>query len=258
MSRLGLAIFTAILACATTVRAEIIPQPSAGDPRIRIARYVPDEVVLLNGTLGYAITVEFEAGERIENVSIGNSLGWQVTPNRKANRLFLKPVAQTAPTDMTVVTNLRAYTLDLRVRPQPRRPDRSIIFALKFDYPEPAMAMPEPVVEKPPAPPEPPKDINHAYSYSGSKIGLPLRVFDDGRATYFSFPETADYPAIFAVDSHGKEAAVNMSQRDGLVVIDQLAQAFVLRRGSDVTRVINNRFQVDTDKGSALAGRKTQ
>ena len=239
--RPGLAALVAALAFAAAGHAEIVPQPSGGDPRIRIARFAPDEVVLVTGVLGYEISVEFEAGERIENVSIGNSLGWQVTPNRKANRLFLKPIGKVAPTDMTVVTNMRVYTLDLRVRPQTRKADPSVIFALRFDYPEPAAAIPVAQVVAP-TPPAPPADINHAYSFKGSSVGLPVRVFDDGRATYFSFPDTVDYPAIFAVDAHDKESVVNLAQRNGLVVVDQVAKAFVLRRGKDVTQVINNGF----------------
>ena len=58
---------------------------------------------------------------------------------------------------------------------------------MRFDYPEPVVAMVEP--PPPPPPPEPPKDVNHAYSFSGSAKGLPTRVFDDGQSTYFVFAD---------------------------------------------------------------------
>jgi type IV secretion system protein VirB9 len=250
MPRFGLALVAAILVLGGVAQATVIPMPSSGDPRIRVVPYAPDEVVLLNATLGYAVTVEFGDGERVETVSIGDSLGWQVTPNRRANLLFVKPIERAAPTDMTVVTNLRTYTLELRARPRSRGDDKGVIYALKFDYPEPAVAAAEP--PPPPKPPEPPKDVNHAYSFQGSQKGLPLRVFDDGQSTYFSFAETTDYPAIFAVDPDNKEASVNVAQRDGFVVIDRLAPAFVLRRGADVTRIINGGYHPDDARRTEL------
>ncbi len=36
--------------------------------------------------------IEFGHGERIENVAVGDSSAWQVTPNKRANLLFLKPL----------------------------------------------------------------------------------------------------------------------------------------------------------------------
>jgi type IV secretion system protein VirB9 len=220
--------------------AAIAPEPGPGDPRIRVVHYDPDQVVELQGTIGYQMTLEFGPGERIENVSIGDGLGWQITPNHKANLLFLKPLDVRSVTDMTVVTNLRRYVFDLSARRAARRFDRSLIFRVRFEYPEPFVAVAEPKVVPPP---EPPRDVNHAYSLQGSTQNVPLRVFDDGHATYFVFPPGAEYPAIFAVDPDGREAVVNSATRDGYVVVDRLAGAFVLRRGADVTRITNDGFR---------------
>ena len=97
----------ALLALAATpALAAVVPLPSAGDPRMRVAKYAPEEVVELVGDLGYQMSIEFGDGELIENVSIGDAQGWQVTPNRKASLLFLKPIDQAAATNMTVVTSL--------------------------------------------------------------------------------------------------------------------------------------------------------
>ena len=215
------------------------PEPGPGDPRIRIAHYDPNEVVELRATLGYQMTIEFGPGERIENVSIGDGLGWQVTPNHKANLLFLKPLDARSATDMTVITNLRRYVFDLSARRSARHPDRSLIYRLRFEYPEPFIAMAE---VKPVPPPPPPRDVNHDYRFAGSSKIVPLRVFDDGRNTYFSFSPTAEYPAIFAVDPDRKEAMVNTATRGGYMVVDRLAAAFVLRQGAEVTRITNDGY----------------
>lgn len=240
--RLAVPLFALGLALAPLAApAAVTPQPGPGDPRIRVVHYDPNEVVELQGAMGYQMTIEFGPGERIENVSIGDGLGWQVTPNHKANLLFLKPLDITSATDMTVVTNLRRYVFDLSARRQPRRGDRSLIFRLRFDYPEPFVAVAEP--RPAPPPPAPPQDINHAYRVEGSARLAPLRVFDDGRSTYFAFSPTADYPAIFALEAGRKEALVNTATRDGLLVVDRLAGAFVLRQGNEVTRIINDGYR---------------
>jgi type IV secretion system protein VirB9 len=220
---------------AATAQAAVVPMPGPGDPRIRWVRYDPDQVVELRATLGYQMTVEFGDDERIENVSIGDSLGWQITPNRKATLLFVKPVAHGARTNMTVITSLRRYVFELSSRRLgPNDHGDSVIYGLRFSYPVPLRLAEAP----PPPPPQPPQDVNHAYSYRGSGRDLPTRVFDDGHATYFSFAETSDYPAILAVD--GKtQTMVNSAMRDGFVVVDQLAPAFILRRGKESTMIIN-------------------
>jgi type IV secretion system protein VirB9 len=240
----------AIAGVSTSAMAAIAPEPGPGDPRVRIVHYEPDQVVELHAAIGYQMTLEFGPGERIENVSIGDGLGWQVTPNHKANLLFLKPLDVHSVTDMTVVTNLRRYVFDLSARRPPPHGDRSLIFRVRFEYPEPFIAVAEP---KPVPPPQPPRDVNHAYRISGAAESAPLRVFDDGRSTYFTFPLTADYPAIFAVEADRKEAVVNSATRDGYVVVDRLAGGFVLRHGAQVTQVVNDGY---VEPGAAAVAAK--
>jgi type IV secretion system protein VirB9 len=203
--------------------------------------YDPLQVVALKGVLGSQTMVAFEPGERIENVAIGDSLGWQVIPSRRSDLLFLKPMNHAAVTNMTVVTNMRRYAFELTVRRTPARPnDPDVIYSLRFDYPPPVV----PIVRapEPTPPPRPPEDVNHAYSYQGAVQNLPARVFDDGRRTYFRFAEETSLPAIFAVEADNSEAVVNYRSQDGYLVVDRLARAFVLRRGKEETKVFNDGF----------------
>jgi type IV secretion system protein VirB9 len=233
----------AVVLFAAPARA-VVPHPGDGDPRIHVVAYDASQVVELRAVLGYQLSVEFDPQERIENVAIGDSLGWQVTPNRKANLLFLKPMANRPDTNMSVVTNLRRYNFQLSVRGKTSA--KTIPYTVRFLYAPPVMA----VVEAPPPPP-PPVDRNHAYSYKGSTNALPSRLFDDGEATYFQFREHEDLPAIFAVEAGGEEAVVNFHLRDGLIVVDRLAPAFVLRRGAEVTRVYNDGFRTQEASASS-------
>lgn len=241
MRKPGLIIGVLVALWAAPALAAVAPLPSVGDPRMRVAKYVPEEVVELVGDLGYQMTIQFGDGERIENVSIGDAQGWQVTPNRRADLLFLKPIDKAAPTNMSVVTNQRRYAFELRVRPAvPKGAERSIIYGLRFDYPPPPPAPPS--ADKAPVK-TPPQVANASYSYEGSSKALPMRVFDDGKATYFQFAEADDYPAIYALESDKTEAVVNYTVRDGYVVVDQVARGFVLRRGSETTRLYNDGYR---------------
>jgi len=223
---------------AAAPAAAVLPRPGPGDARIHVIDYDPEQVVELRGTLGYQLSVEFDSAERIESVAIGDALAWQVTPNRRANLLFLKPMDASPETNMTVVTNLRTYYFQLSA--QPHSAKRTPLVTVRFIYPAPAFAVVVP--PSPPPPPAPPEERNVAYSYTGSIFSLPARVFDDGEQTYFDFKTREDRPAIYAVDPDGQEAVINSRERDGLVVVDRIAKSFVLRRGSEVTTVFNDAF----------------
>lgn len=223
---------------AATPGLAVTPRPGPGDSRIHVVDYDPQQVVELRATLGYQLSVEFDPAERIESAAIGDSLSWQVTPNRRANLLFLKPMSDSPDTNLTVVTNLRTYFFQLSARP--RSGNRPVPMIVRFVYPPPVYA--EVVPPPAPPPPAPPEERNVSYSYTGSVLTLPVRVFDDGEQTYFVFKAKEDRPAIYAVDPDGQEAVINAREREGLVVIDRIAKSFVLRRGSEVTKIYNDGF----------------
>ena len=62
-------------------------------------------------------TIRFAEDESIENVAIGDSNAWQVTPNKRANLLFVKPLLTRVSTNMTVVIDKRTYLFDLVASP---------------------------------------------------------------------------------------------------------------------------------------------
>lgn len=215
------------------------PRPGLVDARIRTVHYNADQVVSLNGYLGYQMMIEFGPEERIENVSIGDGLGWQVTPNKKATLLFLKPLSRNAITNMTVVTDHRRYAFELRVRNGSAARPSEMAYVVRFLYP------PEPLPPRmaPPLPPPPPVMRNLAYTYTGSRVSLPSLVFDDGRFTYFQWPENTATPALFFVAADGSESIVNYNSRDGYQIVELVGQRFVLRNGKDVTYVINEAWR---------------
>jgi type IV secretion system protein VirB9 len=226
------------VALAGPALATETPRPGAIDPRIRTVAYDPDQVVRLTGYFGIQTMLEFAPDERIENVSIGDAMGWQVTPNKKANLLFLKPLDRTAATNMTVVTDRRRYVFELVVA-EPKASAKDLAYVVRLLVPAPA---PVTVIKSTPAPPAAPVVRNSAYAVKGDAVIQPTRIFDDGVATYFGWPAQADLPAVFVVGADGVEGLANAAVRDGYLVVDQLAPRFVLRSGKSRLTVTNAAF----------------
>jgi type IV secretion system protein VirB9 len=238
-----LALASAPIAQAQTqAQAQAVAPPSAApaDPRVRTLPYDPDAVVELDLSFGFQTMIRFSDDEHIENVSIGDGQAWQVTPNKAATLLFVKPVDIATRTNMTVVTDRRSYLFELSAHSALRdgaEPPYVIRFAYPAPPPKPAAAAADQEAE------HPPERRNSAYSYTGSRTNLPSVVFDDGKFTYFKWPETAATPALFMVAPTGAESLVNYSMRDGYLVVQQLAPRFILRDGKQVTTVINDAWR---------------
>jgi type IV secretion system protein VirB9 len=237
MNPVRIAIVLALLAAPLLAEAADAPRRAAVDPRIQTIPYDPNQITVLRGTLGFQFMIEFAADEHIDTVSVGDSLGWQVTPNRKANVLFIKPIDRGSVTNLTVLTDQRRYAFELKVAPKGDR--APVLFIARLEYPQPALLAPAP----PPPPPEaPPVVANSAYSFTGAAESRPARVFDDGRQTYFEWPSDSAVSAIFAVSADGAETLVNSAVRGSLTVVEQLAPRFVLRNGASVIQVVNNGY----------------
>ena len=227
------------------------PPPTASlgytDARIHTLMYDPERVVELNAHFGYQMMIQFGADERIEDVAIGDGAAWQITPNKGASLLFIKPIDHDAATNMTVVTDRRSYLFELRVDADGYRSPSQMTYVVRFTYP------PDPTVvaTPPPPPPPPPERRNGAYTYTGARDLLPAEVFDDGKFTYFKWPESQSTPALFLLASDGTESLVNYSYRDGYQVVEQVAARFRLRNGKDVTTVINEAWREPTPGAQA-------
>ncbi len=234
----------ALLISSVAAYAADVPHPGQLDARIQTIAYDPDQVVLLRGTLGYQFMLEFASDERIETVSIGNSVDWQVTPNRKADVLFIKPIGHSGRTNLTVLTDQRRYAFELRQDdPKVGVP---VLFIARMVYPQPAQAVQE---KLPPPSDAPPVVVNNAYTITGSQAERPIRVFDDGHMTYFEWAKNGALPAIFAVAADGSESLVNYVVRGPYVVVEQVASRFMLRDGKEVA-------MVDNHAGELAASRK--
>ncbi len=217
----------------------------ASDARIRAVHYDPATIVPVTGKVGLLSTISFAPNERIENIAIGDSAAWQVTPNRRANLVFLKPMSLRARTNMTVVTDRRTYLFDLHAAGQ----KAPAVYELNFTYPaEPSVPAPAPPKAETPtltlaATSIPgPTDLDFAWQGQGNRKLLPARSFDDGRSLYLAWPKDAALPAMLAVGADGNEGPVNFVMRGEYVVIDGVPPKLILRSGKAVATLSSVRL----------------
>jgi type IV secretion system protein VirB9 len=212
------------------------------DPRIRVIDYDPDQIFSVTGHTGYQMTIEFEPDEKIETVGIGDSSGWQVTPNGSATLLFLKPMALAPNTNMALVTNKRRYNLELSSRSGAKVSRDSITYVLRFRLPAPPPVLVSVAPDENLVSPVAPEAWNRNYRFEGSKELVPEEIFDDGRYTFIRFAENLETPAIFAVTGAEDENLVNSNLRGQYVMIDRVAGQIVLRHGKLITRLYNESY----------------
>jgi type IV secretion system protein VirB9 len=255
------ALLGAALLAATAIGAPAF----AEDPRLVERLYDPNAVVRIEGRAGVQATIRFDEDEHIENVAIGDSQKWQVTPNKRANLLFVKPLEERAATNMTVVTDRHTYLFDLVASPTHRNP----VYVLGFVYPE----EPEDVQQAegeggdamPAAPTEievaaatdpyavvDPAELNFAWENKGDRQLLPQRIYDDGNATFLTWPAGTPMPAILIKDHKGDEGPVNFAVRGDTIVVEGVPREIVLRSGED-SAVLTNQGPVREPPQAALA-----
>jgi type IV secretion system protein VirB9 len=204
---------------------------SAADRRIQTLVYDPEQIVQIIGHEGIQSTVEFGPDERIENIAVGDSSAWQITPNRRASLLFLKPLVRATRTNMTVVTDRHLYMFDLVAALKGGSP----VYALKFTYPNEKPPVAQATVQMaeptPTAPTFSPDQLNFGWQTKGFDQLLPSRIFDDGRTLYLAWDREVALPAILTVSSDGREGPVNYRTSGGFIVIDPLPSNILLRQG---------------------------
>jgi type IV secretion system protein VirB9 len=210
----------AIALTATPLGAQVRPRPGAGDPHIQSVDYAPEQVVLLQGASGYQITVELSPDEQVENVAVGDSGAWQVTANRRGDRLFVKALVGGVSTNMTVITNVRTYVFELG----PVSNSGDMAYTVRFRYPP---AAPGPEHEAGTA------DGEGRYRLGGDKALRPSEISDDGTHTYIRWPLDRPLPAVYAIGDGGKLMLVNGMMRDDVFVIDSVSGKLVFRIDGD-------------------------
>ena len=226
----------------------LLASPLFAEGRSEEFTYSPNRVFTVVGQHAIQTLIQFAEDETIENIALGDAAAWQVTPNKRANMLFIKPLFARGRTNMTVVTDRRRYLFDLAMV----GPKGHAIYAIQFVYPDDRLASSLlarraeaamgndaalPGDSPPEAPPKP--EINTSWGMTGDRQLRPARIYDDGDATIIAWSASTELPGIFSFGNDGKEGPVNFTVRGDYLVIDGVAPRYVLRRGKAHTTLTN-------------------
>ena len=267
-----------VVAFATTP-ASLMAMETDLDPRIKTLVYNENEVYSFVTRSGFQSSIEFSRDENIETLSIGDSIGWQVTP--AINRIFIKPLQRNGVTNLAVITNKRSYQFELVATDSRNYQSTQHIYVLRFFYPDengykldqtdrtrgdlrpisntpipelPTSFAPMPAPVAAPVslpedfsapsmaapPPAPmPSAFNYNYTLTGPDSLAPTKVYDDGRSTYLELPPTAAAPTVSIVSPVGSEIPVPAKRQGNLLVVNQVADKLTLRNGDDLVCLFN-------------------
>lgn len=212
-----------------------VPVGTKSDQRIKYVMYDPDDVVVIRTREGNTTLIQLEPGEFLTGsegaLSIGDEKAWTV--GVKQNNIFLKPKAKFPNTNINLVTNRRTYALSLVETTDINQ----AAWQVRFKYP----AVPvsdaglggskgarHGLCE------DGPKNFNW-FKY-GDEVLAPTEVWDDGRFTCLRFPTSKALPVVYRYTPTGdlKEALINFSIHDDVLVVHEVSSEFRLRMGNKV------------------------
>lgn len=242
-----------------SVGASALDTPKGGkfDYRVKDVNYNPNDVVKLVSHFGYQIDIVFAEGETVlkKGIYVGDSGAWKVATLN--NHLFVKPMDEGGDTNMTVLTDRRAYSFVLSSHwSKEEEKSNDMYFQVNFKYPQEEaerLARDAARIKSAEIAAENKRRLdekmaktesvkNWDYWVQGSKSLSPDAAYDDGRFTYLTFKGNRDIPAIFVVNEDGSESLINRHVEGDVVVVQTLAKKFVLRKGKSVACVFNKKF----------------
>lgn len=233
------------LAVATSAHGMQIPEAGKRDPRIRFATYDPYDVVAIYVRYGVGTHIVLEAGERVEDITGGDTEAWGIAPRKDRSGLSIKPAADLPDSNIHVVTNKRTYTFDLKLARKKR--GETGYMTVFFRYPAAQRAANEAAIEA-----EHMRGLLHAaspagnrrYTVQGSSDLAPIEAWDDGRTTFLRFRARSSIPAVYAApgDDDSVEQIENPTVKDDVVQLPGVRRKFVLRIGNQVACVFNDGF----------------
>lgn len=213
----------------------------AKDPRIRYVTFDNDNVTTVQAGLGISTMIQFGSDEIIQTVSAGDTKAWSIVPKKDSAIMFIKPLLDRAQTNVNVVTSKRTYSLLLAVSDNPKV---MTAFQVRFRYPEEEagarmLAQAKENISAPSLKALNPYGLNYDYVFRGDAGLKPRAVFDDGAKMFLQFD--GDIPAIFVVESDGRESFVNTRTEGNYIVVDKVAAQFTLRAGQRTLCLYNRR-----------------
>lgn len=247
MPRPLLALALAGLLAAGPGLAATTPQPLAVDPRIKQFVYDENTVYQLDVHMRFITTIRFMAGEVVESIQVGDSASWQIVRLNRGDVVSVKPLIENAHTNMTVLTDRRIYTFELRAK-RGRPGSAALNYVVGFSYPSETVTEFEGASFAASSAPR-----SYDYHVAGEAPFQPVEVYDDERQTVFRFAPNVQTPAIFRVDEQGRESVVNSRRAGDLVIVDGVSDRWTARIGDQELCIASGRAASDRRSGAVAA-----
>lgn len=199
------------------ILAERAPQTMGQDARVRDVIYSASDVIRVDTHLRVNTAIELGAGERINQVLLGDSESYEVEVLSNRNTVSVKPVVSGAATNMTIYTSRRAISFFL-TEGRTQTPTFRVVVTFPADAPVAA------------ARPAGGRDLG--YQLSGDSEIRPIRVWNDGTSTFFEFLGNIR-PSVFGLNTEGFEITQNSQTRGTVVRVEGVRTAYAIRIGAE-------------------------
>ena len=189
--------------------------------------------------------IALQPGEDIVAVSAGDTVRWVIGDTVSGDRahVLVKPIAEGLRTNLVIITDRRAYHLELRSTPE------TYMASVSWHYPRDALLALEQrnsnavdAADQVIAEGLRLEQLRFRYEITGdTPPWRPVRVFDDTYKVYIQFPRRLDQgeaPPLFVVGPDGENQLVNYRIRGNYYIVDRLFAAAELRLGEDPQQVV--------------------
>ena len=226
-----------VFLCLSVVSAEArqLPQTHIGDNRLLHFHYKEDDVFQLDLNFRFITMIQFERGETVSAIQIGDSESFQVSRLNRGDVITIKPLIADARTNMNIITSKRIYTFYIRAVSAGRADGQN--FRISFKYGK--GHKPPTFVEATSGTKATGQRVNTRYQLSGKADFAPVEVFDDGVNTWLRYTARARRPAVFETNAKGEEAVINYTSHPNHVVqLHGLSDNWTLRIGDEIICII--------------------
>lgn len=233
MRHSNLILTSLLLACLTTVvEARQTAHTHAGDDRLLHFHYSESDVYQLDLNFRFITMIQFEQGEVVNAIQIGDSESFQVSRLNRGDIITIKPLIPDARTNMNIITSKRIYTFYVRAVSQGRPEGQNFRISFRYgadQHPAPSF------VELTSGTQATGRRVNTDYELSGRGDFVPIDVYDDGVNTWLRYRPDARRPAVFATNSRGEESVINYTAHPNHVVqLHGLSDNWTLRIGDEI------------------------
>lgn len=226
-----------LLLSSSAAAAQVDPTPSSEDSRIGVVHHEAGQKIRLRITPGADLALLMPRGERIETVTLGDTVAWHASVSEAQDGLTLFAAYPISDTSLSVGTNASSYEFTLTAAF-----GASVPYLVRIENGGSTVSGKfSPQVWTPPAVVQP-----GSYKLSGNKELRPSAIRDDGAKTYIEWNPAQAMPAVFALNSLGREEMVNGYMRGSAFTIDRIYDTLVFR--IDKAVVMARRYLPGTKK----------